>query len=247
MKKWMGLLLLTFTISLAQAQEKPVPTPPPAIAAPVPVESGQSAAEKFKQAFAGARAARSQTPYTVLANYTLLEMWVLTKYGLTAAYNESPEKTYELEYMRGSLGIGYFGIDIGKIEEQRLSFLLRSFSSRNSFSFAYGGYVNEITANLGNDYLATVPGVSRSSVELMKVQTLGASFALGNRWQLKNGFVWSFDWLAIYWPLAVLNQDSPFIDKSADPGKRGKADDAMTVFRRIPALGALKIQLGFSF
>lgn len=210
----------------AFSQTRPVPTPPLAIAEP---------------------AARAQTRWTGLVNYTLLEMWVLTKYGITAAYNESAERTYELEYMRGSLGVGAFGIDIGKVEEQRLSFLVRSFAHRNSFSFGYGGFLSETTARLGNDYLATVPGVSRSSVELMKVQTLGASLTLGNRWQLKNGFVWSFDWLALYWPLVVLSQDSPFIDKSADPGKRGKADDAMTVFRRIPSLGALKIQLGFSF
>ena len=267
-----ALLLLTIApiFALAQTSKPPTvlaaPTPPPAIAAPPTqatpeptawdqtkdkasdaLDYGAGKWKGFSKAINSASLNRASTPWAVTANYAFLEMWVLTKYGLTVARNESAAKTYELEYMTGSLGIGYFGIDIGKIEEQRLALMSRSFSERNSFSWFYGAYINQIQAHLGNDYLASVPGVTRSSVELMKLQTLGATFGIGNRWQLKNGFTWGVDWLAVHWPLMVLQQDSPFIANSSDPSKRNSADDAMDVFKRLPSFGAFKLQLGYSF
>jgi hypothetical protein len=267
-----ALLLFALAPSWVAAQSaKPpavlaAPTPPPALAAPVPpttpeptawdktkdkasdaLDYGAGKWNGLKSAINSASLNRARTPWSVTANYAFLEMWVLTKYGLTVARNESAAKTYELEYMTGSLGIGYFGVDIGKIEEQRLALMSRSFSERNSFSWFYGAYINQIQAHLGNDYLATVPGVTRSSVELMELQTLGATFGIGNRWQLKNGFTWGVDWLSVHWPLMVLQQDSPFIANSNDPSKRNSADDAMDVFKRLPSFGAFKLQLGYSF
>lgn len=189
---------------------------------------------------------REATKWSVTGNYSLFEMWVLTKYGFTVGYNRSTASTYELEYMKGSIGFGYFGIDLGEISEQRLAVRWRSYNKRNSFNFTTGLYYNWIDVHLGSDLLSSVSGY-QAKVDVMELQTLGVSWGLGNRWQTSGGFVWGADWLTIHLPLITTKQEHPFIDASNSAAARDDAQDALKIFRRIPSLAALKIQLGFSF
>jgi hypothetical protein len=149
--------------------------------------------------------------------------------------------------MRGSLGFGYFGVDIGKISEERFGLLWRSYNRRNSFNFSTGLYYNKLDVNLGSKMLASVSSSQRANVEVMELETAGVSWGLGNRWQTRSGFVWGVDWLVVNIPLWIIKQEHPFLDESNDENARKNARDALRVFRRIPSVGTLKIQLGFSF
>ncbi len=194
-----------------------------------------------------ARSNRQNTKWTVTANYSLFEMWTLTKYGFTASYNENESTSYELSYTRGSLGFGYYGINLGSIDEQRLSASWRSFGGRNSFSFVTGIYYNELDLHLGSAALDSVMGPQRSRVDLLKVNTAGVSWGIGNRWQTKNGFTWGGDWISISVPVWIVQQKHPFVDATTNEHYRDEAKDALRFFRRIPEVAALKVQLGFSF
>lgn len=201
----------------------------------------------FGRTLGAARLNRQDTKWTVAANYSLFDMWTLTKYGLTVGYNKDATTTYEFGYSRGSLGFGYYGINLGSIDEQRLSAAWRTYGQRNSFSFVTGIYYNELDLHLGSAALDTVMGSQRSRVDLLKINTVGLSWGIGNRWQTKSGFVWGGDWVTISVPVWIVKQEHPFVDATNNERYREEAQDALKFFRRIPELAALKVQLGFSF
>jgi len=211
------------------------------------VDYGAEKSKDLRRSLGAARERRGNSQWTFTGNYSLFEMWVLTKYGVTVGYNRSPSSTYEFEYMRGSLGFGYFGLDIGKISEERFALLWRSYGRRNSFSFVSGLYYNKLDVHLGSDLLASVSGQDRAKVDIMELQTVGLSWGVGNRWQTSGGFVWGADWLVLNVPVWIVKQEHPFIDSSNSAEARDDANDTMRILRRIPAVAALKIQLGVSF
>lgn len=190
---------------------------------------------------------RSAKPYTVSVDAALFETWVITKYGLTFTYNDSPENAYELEYLKGGLGFGYFGVNLGSIEEQKLTALWRSYSARNTFSFFTGMSYNIFRVHLGSEYLETVTGSQRANVDVAEIQTLGLTWGFGQRWHMKNGGVWGVDWFNIMIPLVLLREDTPFQQVSNSPSKREEFSDAAKLFKRVPSLGVLKLQIGYSF
>jgi hypothetical protein len=211
------------------------------------VEFGSEQSQKVGRTLGAARTRRQDSTWTFTGNYALFEMWTLTKYGLTVGYNKDESTTYEFEYMRGSLGFGYFGIDLGEISEQRFGLNWRTYGKRNSFSFVTGLYYNMLDMHLGSDALATVAGTQRAKVDLLEIETVGLHWGIGNRWQTKGGFVWGADWIAINLPLWIVKQEHPFIDATTSAKYQDDAKDALRFFRRIPEIAALKIQLGFSF
>jgi hypothetical protein len=123
----------------------------------------------------------------------------------------------------------------------------RSYGKRNSFSFVTGLYYNVLSMRLGSKALDSVVSGLRTSVDLLEIHTVGINWGIGNRWQTKGGFVWGADWIAINVPLWIVKQEHPFIDASYNEGFREDAQTALSFFRRIPEIAALKIQLGFSF
>lgn len=201
-------------------------------------------AEKVQQSLNTTRENRSAREWTITGNYNFFEMWVVTKYGFTLGWNRSPASTYEFEFMKGSIGLGKYGIDLADISETRMSLIWRSYGKRQSFNFITGLYYNELEAGFGSDYLSTVPG---GYVDLLSIKTLGITWGLGNRWITKGGFVWGFDWFAVHIPVFILEKDDAFTSASTSAEYREDVDDAVSFFSRIPAVGALKVQLGFSW
>ena len=211
------------------------------------VEYGTEKSQDIGRKLGATRSRRQESKYTLAGNYSLFEMWTLTKYGLTFGYNKNESTTYEFEYMRGSLGFGYFGIDLGAIEEERFGLNWRSYGKRNSFTFVTGLYYNILEMHLGSKALESVSNGMRTSVDLLEIHTVGLNWGIGNRWQTKRGFVWGADWLSINIPVLIVKQEHPFIDATNNEGFREDAKDALKFFRRIPEIAALKVQLGFSF
>ena len=190
---------------------------------------------------------RAASAWSIHGNYSIFETWVMSKYGLTLGYVYSPSSVFELEYMRGSLGFSALGLDIGKIEEQRLSLLWRSYGKRNAFGLVMGLYYNKLEAYLGDELLKSVSGNSNAKIDLMELNTIGASWGLGNRWQSKRGFVWGADWFTIHVPLVTLKESTPYIDATNNSTDRDNAKSTFNTLKRIPEFAVAKIQLGFSW
>ena len=183
----------------------------------------------------------------VTGNFSLFEMWVLTKYGITGYYTKDPKRDWELEYMRGSLGFGYFGINIGSIQEQRISLLTRSFGKRNSLNFLYGVFYNQMEIGLSQKFLNTVSQVSQSQVNNVELSTAGLTWGFGNRWQTKEGYILGLDWFVINIPFSTIQQRIPFLKQSNDKDSRDSVKDALNWLKKIPSAGILKFQIGMTF
>lgn len=230
------------------------PTPPPTSnwdkvkeATGSAYEYGKQKAHQVGSSLATSQANRESTKWTLLGNYAYLDLWVVSKLGMTAAYHDSASTAYELEYLKGSFGFKVFKIDLGSIDEQRISLVKRSFSERNSFNYVYGLFYNRIDIHLGSDLLATVSTSNQAYVEVMELATVGLVWGLGNRWQLKNGMVWGFDWFLVNLPLATVKERTPYIDSTTSEQNRNDTNYVLNVLKKFPAISVFKIQLGLSF
>ncbi len=198
------------------------------------------------EVLASAKDFRAERHWIITGNYSYLDMMVPGKYGLTVGYVKDPANTYELDYMRGSFGLGWLGVDIGTIKEQRLSLLWRSYNKRNTFNYQMGLNYNIFDVHLGSKLINKLVGANYD-YSVMNIETLGISWGLGHRWQTKGGFVWAFDWLQVHMPIVVLRQDTPFIDATPDNNDRDNAKTTVNIIKRFPRVVALKLQLGFTF
>jgi hypothetical protein len=196
------------------------------------------------------RANRAHCRWTVLASYSYLDLWVPSKLGLGLAYNASASQTYEIGYMRAIVG-GYDYLDpsIGRISDERLTAGWRYFSHFNSFNAFVGAVWRSYRARLQDDLLKSIPAARRgeSGLDHIGVATLGAAFAVGNRWQTEKGFVWSFDWLTIELPLRTLSSHHSFLDSGASPSATDRVDHALRNLRDHLAGTLVKVQLGYTF
>lgn len=72
------------------------------------------------------RTGRENADYFTLVNYSPLDLLIPSKYGLTFGYIQSPERTWELEYLRGSFSVPFLVKDLGKMTDSRKLSLFRS-------------------------------------------------------------------------------------------------------------------------
>lgn len=244
------LIILAFCFSnLAFAQENenvrlPTPTPRPVPA--VSSKKSDSVTETPVDTKATVRDFRSQSQWTVTGNWSYLDMWMPSKIGFTIGYLQDPQNTYELDYMRGSFGLGWMGLDIGGFTDQRLSLIWRTYAARNSLNFQWGVNYNKIDVQVGSQLLSKI-AAQNTQYSLIELETLGLTWGLGNRWQTKGGFVWSVDWFQVNLPLLILKSKAPFVDATPDARDRDNAQNAINLITRIPRLVAFKVQLGLAF
>ena len=235
---------------LGHAQEVPAPTPEEAPSAEVTDENtGPTTPQAglWKKTLGSSKESRAEKRYGVLGNFSLFEMWVLTKYGFTLEYIANPSWTWEFEYMHGSLSFGYFGLNIGRIQESRASILARSFGHRNSLNFLMGVFYDTFDLHLGSSLLDSVPGVPSSQIDLVRTHAMGLTWGIGNRWQTSQGFILGIDWLVINLPLTHFGQKSAFLDASNDTHYEDQVRNALNLLNKIPSAGILKFQVGMIF
>lgn len=190
---------------------------------------------------------RTTQKWGAVASFSPFDLWLPSKIGASIYYHPNQKINWELELLRGSLPINLLGIDIGSFSDTRISLLRRSFNNRNSFNFLYGLFYNSVKISLGDDLLATVTGASRASVDLIEVQNIGITLGIGNRWQLKNRFVFGVDWLQMNLPLASLGVEAPFIDETSDGGAKDDVEELLSLLKRVPTFVLFKLQLGIGF
>jgi hypothetical protein len=204
-------------------------------------------ASNVGDALAAARYNRSKTKWSIIGNYSLFETWISSKMGGTLSYHSDESTLYEFEYMSGSYGFSALGLDIGEVKEQRFSLLMRTYGERNTFNLIWGLYYGKFDVGLGDSLLETVTQDDRAHVELLQIETLGATFGLGNRWQTGGGFIWGFDWFVINWPFYTIKESTDFLDETDDEDTKEDVEKAIGLFKSIPTFAVVKIQLGFSF
>lgn len=190
---------------------------------------------------------REHSNYLFMASYSPLDLIIPSKLGLTVGQTKSVDKTWELEILRGSLAIPFVIDNLGDVSDLRFSFIARSYAGRNSFNFSYGLSYFDFSARLGNKYLASVSGTPSGSVELLKIQTLGANFGIGNRWTIDKNFTFGVDWISWSQPLLLVQRDDDYLTATNSTPDRDAIEKALGLISYFPRISVLKIQIGVLF
>lgn len=210
-------------------------------------QGGKEAADTVSRTLDETRFYRAKSKWTLSGKYSPFETWIPSKYGASLAYTPSVESTWELEYMRGSIPLKFFVIDIGEMVEQKFSLVYRSYSDRNSFHFFGGAFYHSFKARLGNTYLSLVPNSPVQGIDLVQIRTWGVVGGVGNRWQFKSGWGIGVDWFTIAIPLKTIQADAPYITTATNGSKREDVQDVFDVIRKVPTFAFFKVQFGYSF
>lgn len=193
------------------------------------------------------RTSREKSKYFAIGSYSAADLIIPGKWGVTAGKVLNADKTYELEYLRGSLSIPFFIDNLGGMTEQRLSFIARSYFGYNSFNVGYGITYNDFSIKYGSDLLNRISGSYPSSVESLSIKTLGVNFSIGNRWQISDNIIFGLDWFSWSQPITEIERKNDFTKYATNQNDKDESEKAARSISYLPRFAVLKLQLGISF
>jgi len=191
-------------------------------------------------------ARRNDTRYFILAEYAPLDLLIPNKIGLIAGLNDTAEKSWELEYVRGKFGVPFFIADLGSITDQRISLTKRSFFSYNSFNISYGITYFSFKAELGDKFLSSMTAHAPSD-EIVGMESWGVHLGVGNRWTFKKNITLGIDWISWAQPLLRAGRQDSYLSHSSNEDNNDDVDKALNIVAYLPRISVLKIQLGMMF
>lgn len=180
---------------------------------------------------------------TFMFGYEFVTSWVPSKKTLSYTYNFNEKWTLEGEYAWASISAPSYGINLGEIEEKRFSLHARRYTS-SSFHFIFGAVLNDLKAELGDDILDAFGAELTSGIRL---QNLGLSLGMGNRWHWKNGITAGIDWMRVNVPLLETKLEDEVLDDVGTSSDKKDVKEALKTFNRIPTFVLFGLNLGYSF
>lgn len=190
---------------------------------------------------------RRSSRYFVFGSYSPLDLLIPSKYGATAGWLYGNRKTWELEYLRGSVSIPFLVKDLGEMYDQRISIIGRSHLNSDSFNLSYGLSYFDFSLHLGDEILSRVTGGAYPSIDLVRVRSIGFNLALGSRWTLDNNFSFGVDWISLAQPVWVFAKQNRFMDYATNASDREAVDTALKLISYFPRFSAFKLQVGYFF
>jgi hypothetical protein len=189
-----------------------------------------------------AAAASSDKRWSVYGTYAYLDTWLPSKLGVTAAYGDD-SRIYELAYQKASLSFDFLIDDLGSVSDTRFHLTTRSHTWDTSFNFQYGVYYNSLEITLGDEILGAVG----QKFNVVRVDTLGAMWGVGNRWNWDSGLSLGFDWFKIFWPMMVASKDTGFLDETADEGNKDDVEELVDGVSKLPTFTLAHFEIGYRF
>lgn len=260
---WTIICLSPTSINFALAQE----SAPPKMESPTPtpttpedktlwdktkdfggkvLDKGVEVAGKIKKNYSEIPQRRNERDFALTGSYSYFDFWTFGKTGIAGSW-QSSENAYDLIFQHGSLGYGFSLFDLGKFSEDRFQALKRSYNNRNTFNWYYGLYYNKFDLVFGDKIMNTISSGAYPNSELLKIETVGVTFGIGNRWQFESGFIIGIDWAEINWPLYIIEKKAAMLESNASESDKQTVRDGMDVLSRVPAFAIGKISLGYSF
>jgi len=214
-------------------------------------EEAQQKFEKAEQEVTSAleptRVRRSESEYFVYGNYSPIDLIIPSKLGFTLGWTKNVDKSWEIEYLSGSVSVPFLVKDLGKMTDQRISLIGRSYFGSNSFNFSYGLSYMKFSAYLGDQFLSVVTGGSYPSIDLIQIDSLGFNLAIGNRWVFNKNISFGVDWISWAQPVSLQKKHSVFLDHASNSSERDSVNDAVNLISFFPRLVLFKLQLGILF
>lgn len=206
-------------------------------------DSAEQVAKKLNET----RTRREQNNYFALVNYSPLDMLIPSKIGLTLGSIRTADKTWELEYLRGSVSVPFFVKDLGAMTDQRISLIGRSYFGGNSFNFSYGLSYFDFSIQLGDEILNRVSAGNYPSIGLIEIESVGFNLGIGNRWSFDKNITLGVDWISWEQPLINTRRKSAFVDYASNPNDKDNVDTAIKIISYLPRFTLLKLQFGVLF
>lgn len=180
--------------------------------------------------------------WSIYGSYSALDLWVPSKFGIVASYGDDL-RSFELAYQSASLGFDYVFEDLGKLTDTRIHLTTRSYKWAGSFNIQYGMYYNSLSIDLGTNLLRFV----NAQYDIVKVETVGAMFGLGNSWSWENGLSIRGDWFRVFYPLMVVGENTSFLDNTTNSGDRSDVQKAVDTIKSTPTLTLAHFEIGYRF
>lgn len=184
--------------------------------------------------------------YSGLLTYAPFDLIIPSKLGATLSYQQDADRTYELEFLRGTFAIPFVIDDLGKITDQRLSLLKRSYFGSNSFNIIYGLTYFTFSVHIGDDIMNRIVG-SYPDINLVAIEALGFTVGFGNRWVIADRFILGVDWFSWAQPVYVTKRDAKILDYTTDPDDYKNIDDVLRIASYFPRFSLFKLQAGIMF
>lgn len=210
------------------------------------LDKGVEVAGKIKKNYSEIPLRRNEKDFALTGSYSYFDFWTFGKTGIAGSW-QSSESAYDLIYQHGSLGYGFTLVDLGKFSEDRFQALKRSYNNRNTFNWYYGLYYDKFDLVFGDKIMNTITSGAYPNAELLRIETIGVTFGISNRWQFASGFVVGIDWAEINWPIYVLEKKAAMLESNASESDKQTVRDGMDILSRVPAFAIGKISLGYSF
>lgn len=203
--------------------------------------------ERVQDALSTTRASREGSSAFALINYSPIDLLIPSKIGLTAGWVQDADRTWELEYLRGTLSVPFLIDELGSFKDERISVIRRSYFGNNSFNISYGLTYSRFALTLGNDILGRLPTGVPGAINMLSTDALGFNFAVGNRWIFDHGITFGVDWFSWAQPLIVTHEDNQILNYVNNANDRENVDTALKLMKYFPRFAFFKLQLGMSF
>lgn len=211
------------------------------------VESAKGVADQVNNKINETKMIRQQSNYYVLGNYALLDLLIPTKYGISAGVVEEVNRSWELEYLHGSLSVPFVIEDLGKVTDDRISVIGRSYFGSNSFNMNYGLSYFSFSMHLGDKLLNKLTGGNYPSVDLIEVNSVGFHIGVGNRWAINKSWTFGIDWIEWSQPVVVTSKKTSYLDYATNQEDRDSLDKTIQIISYFPRFTIFKFQLGMQF
>lgn len=200
----------------------------------------------FAEELSHSRQLRENSQYYAMLDYSWLDLVLPSKWGITAGWARDADKIWEAEYLKSSVSVPFVVEDIGEMTDERFSVIQRNFLGTETFNFSYGVSYHKFKVNIGNKYLSSVSS-SAPDVDLLRVETLGFTVGIGNRWIFSNRWMVGIDWASLAQPVFITRKNNKFEDFSNDSSAKDTVDTAVKLIAWLPRISLLKLQVGYSF
>jgi hypothetical protein len=172
------------------------------------------------------------------SNNAQINKWISDKFKIT-----NSNIFGELLLANGMIDSWQLDMTASEIEEKRFSLHARRYTS-SSFHFIFGAVLNDLKAELGDDILDAFGAELSSGIRL---QNLGLSLGMGNRWHWKNGITAGIDWMRVNVPLLETKLEDEVLDDVGTSSDKKDVKEALKTFNRIPTFVLFGLNLGYSF
>ncbi len=193
---------------------------------------------------------RSNYNWGIYGHYAPIDLLIPSKKGVSFHWTTADGfEQYEAQYLKGSLSVPMLITDLGKIQDERISFLKRNFKEQSNFNWYWGISYISFDATIGPDFLNwLIPGNVIPNIDLIDIRSIGIDFGVGHSWYFKTNFSLGIDWFSISQPIYVIKKEAPYLEaQTTSTDEKDKIRKAVDTISYFPRLSFLKISLGYNF